>query len=260
MNELALKREQSAVFHGGRAEVRIDCHVQHHGVMVAGPLSSTSDAEQTRPRAMQRSSLQRDDIAGAVGAHARADVAKALKPTGPTALKSPMMAAGPCICSMIWRSWKRLRNWPWLRCTLAMVMPWKEMICASRAARGRAGWNKAAAMAVDGRKGVRAPGRQAIDARLHGMAEEMPADQRGQCGDVLGAFLQKQQIGMVAFHQLGHILYARTNPAQQIPADHAQPAIGVTGKADGIHAESVISDETDDLELVSANHLSVTPV
>ena len=77
-----------------------------------------------------------------------------------------------------------------------------------------------------GRKGMRAPGRKAIDSRLHGMTEKMPAHQRRQGDDVFGAFLQQQQVGVMTSHQLGDILHASTDPAQQIPAHHAQRTVG----------------------------------
>ncbi len=53
------------------------------------------------------------------------------------------------------------------------------------------------------RKGMRAPGGQAIDALMHGMAEEMPADQRRQRGDVFGGFLQQHEVGTIAMDQAG---------------------------------------------------------
>ena len=68
---------------------------------------------------------------------------------------------------------------------------------------------------------MRAPRRQAIDARLHGMAEEMPADQRRQFRDLLGRFLQQHQIGLVACDQLAHILGPAPTRRSKFQLDHA---------------------------------------
>ncbi len=46
------------------------------------------------------------------------------------------------------------------------------------------------------------------------MAEEMPAHQRRKRDDVLGAFLQQEQIGMLAFHQLGDVFDTGAYPAE----------------------------------------------
>jgi len=85
------------------------------------------------------------------------------------------------------------------------------------------------------RQGMRTPGRQAVDARLHRMAEKMPAHQRREGGDVLGAFLQQKQIGMMAFDQPGDILDTRADPAQQIPTNHPQAIVGGMGSECGSH-------------------------
>ncbi len=80
-----------------------------------------------------------------------------------------------------------------------------------------------------------APGRQAVDARLHGMAEEMPTHQRRQGNDILRTLLQQQQIGMMAFDEFRDILDAGADPPQQIPAHHAQAVIGAVIRKGGSH-------------------------
>ena len=69
---------------------------------------------------------------------------------------------------------------------------------------------------------MRTPGGQAIDAFLHGMAEEMPAHQIRQHGDLFRRFLQQQEIGLVRPDESGDIPGLGADPAQQIPARHPQ--------------------------------------
>ena len=52
----------------------------------------------------------------------------------------------------------------------------------------------------------------------------MPPHQGRQAGDLLGAFLQQQQVGTMGLDQPGDVFRAGADPAQQIPADDPQPA------------------------------------
>jgi hypothetical protein len=57
-----------------------------------------------------------------------------------------------------------------------------------------------------------------------GWRKKCPPTSDGKRGHVLSAFLQQEQVGMMAFHQPGNIFDAGAHPAQQIPADHPQSA------------------------------------
>src|SRR5580692_689491 len=67
-----------------------------------------------------------------------------------------------------------------------------------------------------------APGGQAIDALLHGMAEEMSAHQIGQLCDLFGGFLQQEKIGLLGMNEGGDVLGLGADTAQQIPASHSE--------------------------------------
>ncbi len=166
-----------------------------------------------QPRAMQRSSRSATMLPRPVGALARPDIGEgpAIRP-GPTALKSPMMAAGPSSCSMMWRNWKRLRNWPWLRCTLAMVMPWKAMICARRGGTRPEQHRGGQPDRGGRRKGMRAPRRQAIDARLHGWRKKCPPTSEGSAMISSVASCSSSRSGCWPAHQPGDILHASHRP------------------------------------------------
>ena len=75
---------------------------------------------------------------------------------------------------------------------------------------------------ITARKRMRAPCGQSIDALLHGVTEEMPADQRRERGDLFGRFLQQQKIGLAGMDQLGDIFRFGADTPQQIPACHTQ--------------------------------------
>jgi hypothetical protein len=62
------------------------------------------------------------------------------------------------------------------------------------------------------------------------MAEEMTADKGWQRGDILGAFLQQQEIGMMTADKPGDVVHTGADPAQEIPADHAQTVFGDGGE------------------------------
>jgi hypothetical protein len=59
------------------------------------------------------------------------------------------------------------------------------------------------------------------------VSEKMPSYQGRQSNNVLRTFLQQQQIGVMTFDQPRDILGTSAHPAQEIPADHPQPAIVV---------------------------------
>ena len=175
---------------------------------------------------------ERDDIAGTMGALARPDIAETLEPYRTHGIEIPDDGGRPI---------HLLHDVAQLEAVEELAMA--EMHIGDgdtlkgndlRQARRHPARQDRVRQADGGglRKRVRAPGRQAIDARLHGMADEMPAHQRRQRDDVFGTFLEQQQVRMLAFHQLGNILHPCADPAQQIPADHPEtPVAGMGGKS-----------------------------
>ena len=208
-------------------------HVQHHGVMVRRALVQHLAGMTGQPAGDAAVQPQRHDIAGAVGALARPDVGKALQPHRTHGVEVTDDGGGAL---------QLLDDVTQLEAVQELAMAEMhigkgdavEADQLGKTRRHPAGQDRG--RKADGaglRKRMRAPGGQAIDARLHGMAEEMPAHQRRQRGDVLSAFLQQQQVWMGGLYQPGDVVHARAGAAKQIPAHHAQPAVGKMSRCHG---------------------------
>ena len=130
---------------------------------------------------------------------------------GPTALKSPMMAAGPCSRRMMYKSCQRLRNWPCDKCTLANLMPLKGNTPRSAAARPRATPRSANARppAAARDAGSRRPGHRC--GPCMGSRKKWPPTRPGR-PSISTRFLQQQQVGFVPPDQGGDLLEFGAHP------------------------------------------------